>query len=348
MRAALASLPTARGAWPHACAVPSPPALGCDPVGQPLVCRLPQRHHSATLLLSLCGHRRQCHPLPAAAPAASPGGGPVPGRLPSGVGGPDVRAAAAPQRSAMLLPSGWPRWWLTCRSAGGWLPKLLPLGWLPAACRRLSPRMPWLLWSPAVLGGTLLLLRRCPCASAQRTRARHCSRRPSAVAASSPTSPHHAVEAAGAARHSNGREVQALRRRLWQVALRWRLEGTLQDAGAQWPVHSRAGRCKPPACEAQQFPAIGSTGAVVASTVTTPPAAVFPRPAIWLCRATPCIHAGVWDLVCLAAVAAVGTTCCVRGLTRAPPTCQRFPCTLMVPLVVPFEGPTAGSGQIAG
>ena len=42
------------------------------------------------------------------------------------------------------------------------------------------------------------------------------------------------------------------------------------------------------------------------------PAAVFPRPAIWLCRATPCIHAGVWDLVCLAAVAAVGITCCVR------------------------------------
>lgn len=45
----------------------------------------------------------------------------------------------AAERVALQMAALPPGWVLA------WLPSMLPLRWLPAACRRLSPQLPWLL-----------------------------------------------------------------------------------------------------------------------------------------------------------------------------------------------------------
>lgn len=119
-----------------------------------------------------------------------------------------------------------------------------------------------------------------------------------------------AVEAAGAARNGSGDEVAALLRRLWRLRCDnclkepfWLLVHDGLPTAARLRTTCKCGAPGPGdrlhhywACPV----AAAVTGAVAAAA-----GRAVPRHAIWLCRAPPGIHAGVWDLVCLAAIAAM-------------------------------------------
>lgn len=119
-----------------------------------------------------------------------------------------------------------------------------------------------------------------------------------------------AVEAAGAAHDGSSHEVQALLRRLWRLRC---------DNGLKEPFWLLAHNGLPTAARLQTTCQCGAAAhgdrlhhywacpvaAAVVSTVAAAAGCNISRPTIWLCRAPPGIHAGVWDLVCLAAVAAM-------------------------------------------
>jgi hypothetical protein len=119
-----------------------------------------------------------------------------------------------------------------------------------------------------------------------------------------------AVEAAGAAHDGSGQEVAALLQRLWRLRC---------DNGLKEPFWLLAHNGLPTAARLQSSCKCGAAApgdrlhhywacpvaAAVLSSIAAAAGGSIPRHAIWLCRAPAGIYAGVWDLVCLAAVAAM-------------------------------------------
>ncbi|PRW56997.1 ERD4-related membrane [Chlorella sorokiniana] len=119
-----------------------------------------------------------------------------------------------------------------------------------------------------------------------------------------------AVEAAGAAHDGSGQEVAALLQRLWRLRC---------DNGLKEPFWLLAHNGLPTAARLQSSCKCGAAApgdrlhhywacpvaAAVLSSIAAAAGGSIPRRAIWLCRAPAGIYAGVWDLVCLAAVAAM-------------------------------------------
>ncbi|PRW33265.1 Transposon TX1 uncharacterized 149 kDa [Chlorella sorokiniana] len=119
-----------------------------------------------------------------------------------------------------------------------------------------------------------------------------------------------AVEAAGAAHDGSGQEVAALLQRLWRLRC---------DNGLKEPFWLLAHNGLPTAARLQSSCKCGAAApgdrlhhywacpvaAAVLSSIAAAAGGSIPRHAIWLCRAPAGVYAGVWDLVCLAAVAAM-------------------------------------------
>jgi hypothetical protein len=119
-----------------------------------------------------------------------------------------------------------------------------------------------------------------------------------------------AVGAAGAAHDGSGQEVAALLQRLWRLRC---------DNGLKEPFWLLAHNGLPTAARLQSSCKCGAAApgdrlhhywacpvaAAVLSSIAAAAGGSIPRHAIWLCRAPAGIYAGVWDLVCLAAVAAM-------------------------------------------
>ena len=121
-----------------------------------------------------------------------------------------------------------------------------------------------------------------------------------------------AEAAAGAARNGTAAEAQAVLRRLWRARCAngvketfWRLAHDAVPTSAR--MH-RAEPCPcgapPPADRLHHFWGCPVARAVV-DTISAAVGAPVPRAAVWLARPPAAVYGGVWDVVCLAAVAAM-------------------------------------------
>jgi len=119
-----------------------------------------------------------------------------------------------------------------------------------------------------------------------------------------------AVEAAGAAHDGSGQEVAALLRRLWRLRCDnglkepfWLLAHDGLPTAARLRTTCKCGAAAP--CDRLHHYWSCPVAAAVIGAIAAAAGRAIPRHAVWLCRTPPGIHAGVWDLVCLAAIAAM-------------------------------------------